>query len=331
MTVKAFIRSTGHYLPERVVDNNFFVDHFEGTDTPTSDEWIKERTGIERRHWVAPEESTATIAGAAARQALEMGGIEANDIDLIVVGTATPERLFPSTACYVQQEIGATKKIPGFDLTAACSGFQYAVSVAAQFVKAGTYKNVLAIGAETLSRIMDMEDRGSCILFGDGAGAAIISSEGEHEILDTKMYADGEKSELITSKLGSRYPATIENIKNGCQHLTVQGREVYKIVVNLLPKVVKESVESNGYALGDLNWVLSHQMNLRIIEAAAKRLDISLDNFLINIQDTGNTSSASVPVLMDQANRSGKLKKGDLVSIVVFGGGLTWGSLLVRW
>jgi 3-oxoacyl-[acyl-carrier-protein] synthase-3 len=325
-TNKAYIKSTGHYLPKRVIENSYFEDFVETNDT-----WIRERTGIERRHWVSDDESTATIAGHAARQALEASGLEANDIDLIIVGTATPERLFPSTACFVQQEIGATKPIPGFDLTAACCGFQFAAATATQFVRSGMYKNVLVIGAETLSRIVDMSDRGSCILFGDGAGAAIISSEGEHEILDSKMFADGQHGDLITRKMGSKYPVTQENIDAGHNFVTVQGRDVYRIVVKLLPEVVKDSVESNGYELKDLTWILAHQMNLRILEASSKRLDIPMDQYLTNIADTGNTSSASIPILMDQANRSGKLKKGDLVSIVAFGGGLTWGSLLVRW
>lgn len=331
MTIKAYIKSTGHYLPERIVDNQFFVDHFASTDTPTSDEWISERTGIKRRHWAAEDESSADLAAHAAQQALDAASLKIDDIDLVVIGTATPERIIPSTACFVLDKLGASKHIPGFDLTAACSGFQYSAATAAQFVQSGAYKNVLVIGVETLSRIVDMTNRGSCILFGDGAGAVVVSSEGEHEIIDFKMFADGSKVEIITQKLGSRYPATPENIADGVQHLTIEGREVYKVVVNLLPKVVEESVVGGGYTMEDLDWVLPHQMNLRIIEAAAKRLGLSVDQFLVNIQDTGNTSSASVPVLMDQANRSGKIKKGDLISIVVFGGGFTWGSMLVRW
>jgi 3-oxoacyl-[acyl-carrier-protein] synthase-3 len=331
MTVKAYIRSTGHYLPERVVPNQFFVDHFADTDTPTSDEWIRERTGIERRHWVSDHESTATISTLACQNALEMAGLEPDDIDLIVVGTASPERLFPSTACFIQEALGAKNFIPGFDLTAACSGFQFAATTAAQFIKAGTHKNVLAVGAETLSRIVDMNDRGSSILFGDGAGAVVISSEEGHEILGHHMSCDGNRGDFITRRLGSRYPATVENLEAGHQYLSLQGREVYKVVVNLLPQMVKDSVAEAGLEMSDLKWILCHQMNLRIMEAASKRLDIPMDQFLVNIQDTGNTSSASVPILLDQANRAGKLQKGDLIAIAVFGGGLTWGSLLVRW
>ncbi|MGE4158563.1 MAG: beta-ketoacyl-ACP synthase III [Planctomycetota bacterium] len=325
-TRPAYILSTGSYLPEKVLENSYFEKIVD-----TSDEWIQERTGIQRRHMVADHESTATLATEAARKALEQARLTPNDIDLIVVGTASPERNFPSTACFVQQMLGATKAMPCFDLTAACSGFHYAASVATQFVRSGQYRNVLAIGAETLTRIMNWQDRGSCILFGDGAGAAVVSADSGHEILYCDLFADGSKGELITRRLGSRYPATPENLAAGHQFISLEGREVYKVVVNKLPETVLDCLKNNGYSLSDLTWILPHQMNQRIIEASAKRLELPLEKFLMNIQDTGNTSSASVPILMDQRNRDGTLKKGDLVCIVVFGGGFTWGSMLVRW
>lgn len=326
MTRAAYIRSTGSYLPEEVLDNHYFESIVE-----TSDEWIRERTGIQKRHRLADDESTATLAGEASKRALEAAGLSADDIDLIIVGTASPERNFPSTACFVQQEIGATREIPCFDLTAACSGFQFAATVAAQFVRSGQYDNVLAIGAEALTRLLNWEDRNTCVLFGDAAGAAVVSSTGDHEILHCEMFSDGGKAELITRRLGSRYPATPENLEAGHQYISMEGREVYKVVVNKLPETVKACVENAGYTLDDLDWVLPHQMNLRIIESSSKRLNVPLDKWFVNIQETGNTSSASVPVLLDQVARSGRLKKGELVCIVVFGGGLTWGSMLVRW
>jgi 3-oxoacyl-[acyl-carrier-protein] synthase-3 len=322
---KVYIRATGSYLPEKVLDNHYFESIVD-----TSDQWIRERTGIERRHQLADDESTSTLAARAAGRALEKAGMSKEEVDLIIVGSATPERNFPSTACFVQEILGIEREIPCFDVTAACSGFHYAATVATQFVKTGMYKNVLTIGAESLTRIIDWQDRNTCILFGDGAGAAVISDEGCHEILHSDMFADGSKAELITRRLGSRYPATVENLKAGHQYVGMQGREVYKVVVNKLPETVSNCVRQAGYTLDDLTWVLPHQMNRRIIESSAKRLQIPLERWFVNIEETGNTSSASVPLLLDQVADT-RLKAGDLVCIVVFGGGLTWGSMLVRW
>jgi 3-oxoacyl-[acyl-carrier-protein] synthase-3 len=321
------IRGTGSCLPEKVLRNQDFEKMVD-----TSDEWIVSRTGIRERHVVGPGESTASLALEAGRRALADAKLAPEQVDVILVATVTPDNQFPSTACKVQAQIGATRAA-AFDISAACSGFLYGLTVARSLIASGAAKNVLLIGAETLSRIVDYGDRTSCILFGDGAGAAVLSSEFTRgEVLPSRMYSDGSGYEVMWIRTGgSLERPTPELIAAGHHFMRIRGREVYKFAVSKFVELVEEQVKANpGLELG---FVIPHQVNLRIIESARERLGIPSERIYVNIERTGNTSAASIPIAFDEAVRTGALEssRGKLVVFCAFGAGLTWASGALRW
>jgi 3-oxoacyl-[acyl-carrier-protein] synthase-3 len=323
------ILGTGHYLPEKVVTN---LDLEKIMDT--SDAWISSRTGIKQRHIAAPEEATSDMATAAAKRAIEASGIAATDLDLIVVGTISPDVPMPSAAMFVQQKIGARKACPGFDLSAACAGFIYGLSVADSYIRSGNARYVLVVGVELLSRIVDWQDRSSCVLFGDGAGAVVLGpATGDGRgLLSTHIYADGSMIDsLIIPGGGSRLPPSHDVIEKR-QHLVhMVGTEVFKYAVKGLSGAIKDALAANAMSPSDVDWVVPHQANIRILEAVQQRTGIPMERFFINIDQTANTSSASVPIALDQAVRAGKIKAGQSVAFCALGGGIAWGSALVRW
>jgi 3-oxoacyl-[acyl-carrier-protein] synthase-3 len=325
--VRVGIRGTGSCLPEKVLRNQDFEKMVD-----TSDEWIVSRTGIRERHVVGPGESTASLALEAGRRALADAKLAPDQVDVILVATVTPDNQFPSTACKVQAQIGATRAA-AFDISAACSGFLYGLTVARSLIASGAAKNVLLIGAETLSRIVDYGDRTSCILFGDGAGAAVLSSEFTRgEVLPSRMYSDGSGYEVMWIRTGgSLERPTPELIAAGHHFMRIRGREVYKFAVSKFVELVEEQVKANpGLELG---FVIPHQVNLRIIESARERLGIPSERIYVNIERTGNTSAASIPIAFDEAVRTGALdsSRGKLVVFCAFGAGLTWASGALRW
>lgn len=322
--IYARIAGTGSYLPEKVLTNEDltkFVD--------TSDEWIAARTGIRERHVAAEGETTSDLAFHAATRALEAAGITAQEVDLIVVGTTTPDLIFPSTACLLQHRLGAAG-CPAFDVNAACSGFIYALTVADKFIRSGAAKTVLVVGAETLTRMLDWSDRATCVLFGDGAGAVVLKADTETGILSTHMHADGAKKELLWNPVGVSVGFKPEEHNAGVRVL-MTGNEVFKHAVKALDSVVEEALEANGLDRHEIDWLIPHQANLRIIEATAKRLDMPMDRVVVTVDRHGNTSSGSVPLALDEAVRAGKVQRGQLLLLEAFGGGFTWGSALLRY
>jgi 3-oxoacyl-[acyl-carrier-protein] synthase-3 len=321
------IASVGSYLPERVLTNQ---DLEEMVDT--SDEWIVPRTGIRERRIAAEEQATSDMAAEAGKQALQRAGLDALELDAVLVATCTPDHAFPATACLVQAQIGAGNAF-ACDLEAACSGFVYALSQATGMIGAGMAGNVLVIGAETLSRITDYEDRGSCILFGDGAGAAILRPAADGgEFLYTELGADGSHPDiLIVPAGGSRSPTTHETVEAGDHYMKLQGRDVFKLAVNKLTELIQRIPERTGVDLDDVKMVLPHQSNIRIIKSACERSGIDLGKAYMNIDRVGNTSAASIPLAMAEAVEEGALQRGDLALLLAFGGGLTWGATLLRY
>ncbi|MGH8075900.1 MAG: beta-ketoacyl-ACP synthase III [Lysobacter sp.] len=318
------IVGTGSYLPEKVLTNadlTQFVD--------TSDEWIVARTGIRERHVAAEGETTSDLAYHASMRALEAAGVSAQDIDLIVMGTTTPDLIFPSTACLLQHRLGANG-CPAFDVNAACAGFIYALTVADKFIRSGAAKTVLVVGAETLTRMLDWSDRGTCVLFGDGAGAVVLKADTDAGILSTHLHADGGKKELLWNPVGVSVGFKPEEHNVGVKVMMI-GNEVFKHAVKALDSVVEETLEANGLDRHDIDWLIPHQANLRIIEATAKRLDMPMERVIVTVDKHGNTSSGSVPLALDEAVRSGKIKRGQLLLLEAFGGGFTWGSALIRY
>lgn len=322
------ISGTGRALPDKVLSNQFFIDNLD-----TTDEWIRERTGILERRVVVEGESTATLATNAAKKALEDAKLTPADLDMIIVATITPECYFPSTACFVQQALKAPP-IPAFDLAAACSGFIYAFMNATFLLQGGHYRNILILGAETMSRITDYEDRATCILFGDGAGAAILSATSDPtgpSVLHYKLHAEGSGPTMLTVPAGgSRMPASPKTIAERYHYIKMQGREVYKLAVKRNLELIDETLSEAGISPEDIALVIPHQSNLRIIESARQRLGLPPERVFTNIQRYGNTSAASIPLGLDECRRSGRIKSGDLVLLVAFGAGLTWGSVLIR-
>jgi 3-oxoacyl-[acyl-carrier-protein] synthase-3 len=318
------IAGTGSYLPEKLLTNDDLAKLVD-----TSDEWIQSRTGIRERHIAAPGQTAGDLGYEAALRAMEAAGIQASDIDMIVVGTTTPDLIFPSTACLIQARIGA-EGCAAMDVNAACSGFLYALSVADKFIRCGDAKTVLVIGTETLSRIVDWTERTTCVLFGDGAGAAVLKADSETGILSTHLHADGSKKELLWNPVGVSAGFNPDAPQHGMR-INMKGNDVFKYAVKALDSVVDEALEANGLDKHDLNWLIPHQANLRIIEATAKRLDMSMDNVIVTVDKHGNTSSASVPLALDAAVRSGRIERGQLVLLEAFGGGFTWGSALLRY
>ena len=318
------IAGTGSYLPEKVLTNDDlakFVD--------TSDEWIATRTGIRQRHIAAEGETTGDLAFHAATRALEAAGVEASELDLIVLGTTTPDIIFPSTACLVQHRLGANG-CPAFDVNAACSGFIYALSVADNFIRSGAAKTALVIGAETLTRMLDWNDRGTCVLFGDGAGAVVLKADAETGVLSTHLHADGGKKELLYNPVGVSSGFRPEEENAGVKVL-MTGNEVFKHAVKALDSVVEETLAANNLDRSEIDWLIPHQANLRIIEATAKRLAMPMERVVVTVDRHGNTSSGSVPLALDEAVRSGRVERGQLVLLEAFGGGFTWGSALLRY
>jgi len=323
----AVIAGTGSFVPAKTLTNEDFTKIVE-----TSDEWITTRTGIKVRHIAADNETTAILASNAARIALEDAGLEPEEIELIIVATITPEMVFPSTACFVQDMIGASSAW-AFDLSAACSGFVYALSTARQFITSGRYKNALVIGAETLSKITDYEDRNSCVLFGDGAGAVVVRrrSKGPLGIIYSSSSSDGGGwTSLNCQAYGSRYPASKPLDDPRKIYMTINGREVYQLAVRRIVELVTDCLERCNLTTQDIDVFIPHQMNARIIESVAKRLELSPNSVFINIDKYGNTSSASIPIALDECRRSGLINNGDIVLTVAFGAGLTWGANVIQ-
>lgn len=314
------ILGTGSYLPARILTN---ADLEKLIDT--NDQWIVDRTGIRERHIAAEGEFTSDLAAQAARAALDAAGLAVDDIDLLLVATTTPDLVFPSTACIVQSRLGMTNGRPAFDLQAVCSGFIYALSVADQFIKTGAARHVLVIGAETLSRITDWNDRGNCILWGDGAGAVVVGASTEPGIIATHIHADGRHKELLRTTTG---PST--GMKEPAL-MRMEGNPVFKMAVNTLDRIVDETLEANGLLKSDIDWLVPHQANIRIISATAKKLGMSMDHVVTTVAGHGNTSAASVPLAFDVAVRDGRIQRGQTVLMEAFGGGFTWGSALLKY
>ena len=326
MNTKAGILGVGSYLPEKII-SNFDLEKI----MDTSDEWIRTRTGIKERRVADVYEATSDLATKAALNAIKDANLTPEDIDLIIVATITPDMIFPSTACLVQANIKATKAVC-FDLEAACSGFIYGMTVAKQFIETNTYKHVLVIGAEALSRILDYEDRSTAILFGDGAGAVVMGSVNEGGVLSTNLGSDGNGKDYLNIPAGgSKNPASEETLKNRLHYVKMAGNDVFKFAVRIMQDASIKCVESANLDIQDIDYLIPHQANIRIIEASAKRLKLNMDKVYVNLDRYGNMSAASIPVALDEAYREGKIKKGDNIVLVGFGGGLTWGASVVRW
>jgi 3-oxoacyl-[acyl-carrier-protein] synthase-3 len=316
------IIGTGRYLPEKVLTN---ADLERMVDT--SDEWIRTRSGIERRHIAAEGEGTTDLCEHAARAALEAAGIAPGEIELIVVGTTTPDQVFPNAGVLLQARLGI-HGCPAFSLEAACTGFIYALAVADQFIRTGAVKTALVVGAETISRMVDWTDRGTAVLFGDGAGAVVLRADPAPGVLSTHLHADGQYRELLYFPSGV---GTGMRPVGGENSIQMKGNEVFKVAVNTLGRIVDETLAANGLEKKDIDWLIPHQANVRIIQATAKKLELPMERVVLTLQDTGNTSAASVPMALDVAVRDGRIKAGDLLLLEAFGGGFTWGSALVRW
>jgi len=316
----ARIAGTGSYLPARVLTN---ADLERMIDT--SDAWIVERTGIRERHQAEEGELTSDLATRAAERALEAAGLDAAEVDLIVVATTTPDRVFPSTACIVQAKLGIGNGCPAFDVQAVCSGFVYALSVANNFIRAGQARRVLVIGAETLSRITDWTDRGNCILWGDGAGAVVLEASETPGIIATHLHADGRYQDLLFVDGG------VSLKKDGECYMRMSGNAVFKMAVNTLDAIVDETLAANGLAKSDIDWLVPHQANIRIIQATARKLGMGMDHVVVTVDWHGNTSAASIPLAFDTAVRDGRIQRGETILMEAFGGGFTWGSVLLKY
>lgn len=321
------IVGNGSCVPDKVLDNAYFEKIVD-----TSDEWITTRTGIKERRAVEDGIATSDLATKAALMALESAKITPDQLDLIIIGTVTPDHPFPSAACYVQKNIGAINAM-AFDISAACCGFLYSLGVGYKLVATGSYKNALVIGADILTRITDYTDRASCVLFGDGAGAVILQPNHHgHEVLHTYLGADGRGTEMMVQPAGgSRNPSSHKTVDERLHYMKLRGREIYKFAVMKMADLVADAAKACHIKVADIALIVPHQVNLRILEAAAERLNISMDKIFVNIHKYGNTAAASAAIAFDEAARSGKLKKGDYVVLVAFGGGLTWGVTVLKW
>jgi 3-oxoacyl-[acyl-carrier-protein] synthase III len=321
------IIATGSCVPERVLTNKDLEKIVD-----TSDEWIQTRTGIRERRIAAANESTSDMATKAALAAMEQASVKPEEIDLIIVATVTPDMFFPATACFVQKNLGAMRAAC-FDVSAACSGFLYAMEIAQQFISTHVYNTVLIIGADKLSSIVNWSDRNTCVLFGDGAGAAILRNRANsHGVIATHMGADGDFSDILMMPGGgSRNPITIENVGQQLNTIKMQGKETYKQAVTAMSDAADRVLETAGLKYEDIACVIPHQANMRIIEAIAHRMSLPLEKFYVNLEKYGNTSAAAVAIALDEAHREGRFKIGDYILLVVFGGGLTWASSVIQW
>ncbi len=318
----ARITGTGGYLPENVMTNHDLEQIVD-----TTDQWIQERTGIEQRHIAVEGQTTVDLAEAAARKAIEAAGIDAQEIDLIIMATSTPDKIFPSSACILQARLGI-QGCPAFDIQAVCTGFIYALTVADKFIKSGSSKKVLVVGAEVFSRILNWDDRGTCVLFGDGAGAVILEASEDTGILSTHIHANGKFEDLLLVPCG--IASDYERVKAGQAFIEMKGNEVFKMAVNTLGRIVDETLAANHMMKSDIDWLVPHQANIRIIAATAKKLKMSMDQVVVTVNKHGNTSAASVPLALDVAVRDGRIKPNELLLLEAFGGGFTWGSVLLR-
>ena len=315
------IIGTGGYLPEKILTNHDLAQMVD-----TSDEWVFSRTGIRERHIVAENQTTSDLAFQAAQRAIEMAGVDPQSIDLIIVATTTPDVVFPSTACILQEKLGIRSGGPAFDIQAVCSGFVYALATADQFIRGGQSKCALVVGAETFSRIIDWTDRNTCVLFGDGAGAVVLKASEEPGIISTHLHADGSYAHLL------EVPACLSSGKaKGNPFVEMDGAGVFKFAVGVLDSIVEETLAANGMQKSDITWLVPHQANIRIIQATAKKLGMSMDNVVVTVDKHGNTSAASIPLALDVAVRDGRIKPGDILLMEGVGGGFTWGSALVTW
>ncbi|MFW0065781.1 MAG: beta-ketoacyl-ACP synthase III [Coxiella endosymbiont of Dermacentor silvarum] len=317
----ARIQGVGSYVPEKILSNSDLEKMIE-----TSDEWIMKRVGVRERHIIATSsDDTTTMAVNASKHAIEMSGINPSAIDMVIVGTTTAEYYFPSTACLVQRYLNLRDDIPAFDLNAACAGFVYGLSVADQYIRTDSAKTVLIIGVDALTKIMDWQDRSTCILFGDGAGAVILQADKEPGFLKTILHANGNCADLITAK------SPIWDRESNELPLQMRGNEVFRVAVTKLGEIVDETVEKSGLKKSDIDWLIPHQANMRIIKATAKRLGLPLERVILTIEKHGNTSSASIPLALDSAVRSGKIKRGEILLLEAFGAGLAWGAALLKY
>ncbi|MDO9214785.1 MAG: beta-ketoacyl-ACP synthase III [Methylococcales bacterium] len=316
MTYYSKVIGTGGYLPEKILTNEELSETVD-----TSDSWIYERTGIKSRRIAAADETSSSMAEIAARQAIEMAGIDPETIDLIIVATGTPDRVYPSTGCLLQKRLGV-KHAVAFDIQAACSGSIFGLSIADQYIKSGTAKTVLVVGSEVCSRIVDWTDRTTCILFGDGAGAVLLTAAEEKGILSTHIHSDGEYEELL-------YCPTSTEQKAG--YISMRGNEVFKVAVNTLGRIVDETLEANDLGQEHIDWLVPHQANSRIIAATAKKLKLSMDQVIMTLENQGNTSSASVLLAFNEGVRDGRIQRGQVVLLEAFGAGFTWGSALIKY
>ena len=313
------IIATGGYLPARVMDNAELESMVD-----TSDEWIQERTGIRSRHIAAENETTCDMSEHASRNALKTAGIDANTIDQIIVATTTPDWIFPSTACLLQERLGINNDCAAFDVQAVCTGFIYALSIADQFIKSGAHKRILVVGADVNSKIIDWTDRGTCVLFADGAGAVILEASAEPGIYSTHLHANGKFTELLNVPAGVSKPGDYP-------YMRMKGNEVFRFAVNTLGDIVDETLEANNLARSDIDWLVPHQANIRIIAATAKKLDLPMERVVLTIAEHGNTSGGSIPLALDSAITSGVIKPGEILLLEAFGAGFTWGSALIRY
>ncbi|MEZ5440976.1 MAG: beta-ketoacyl-ACP synthase III [Lysobacterales bacterium] len=318
----AKIVGVGSCLPEQILTNADLEQRIE-----TSDQWIRERTGIEQRHIAVEGQTTCDLAEGAARKALAAAGVKAEDLDLIVVGTTTPDLIFPSTACLLQNRIGA-KDCPAFDVNAACTGFIYALSVADKFIRSGAARTVLVVGAETLSRMLDWNDRGTCVLFGDGAGAVVLKADNEAGVISTHLHADGGYKHLLYNPVG--VSAGFKDEPNHGVKVMMSGNEVFRVAVRTLSRIVDETLQAANLERDAIDWLIPHQANLRIIKATAEHLKMPMERVVVTVNRHGNTSAASVPLALDHGITTGQVKPGELLLLEAFGGGFTWGSALVR-
>ncbi|PCJ30575.1 MAG: 3-oxoacyl-ACP synthase [Gammaproteobacteria bacterium] len=314
------IIGTGSYLPKKILTNHDLESMVE-----TSDQWIFDRTGIKERHIVAEDESTTDLAYHAAVNAIEAAGIENSDVDLIIIATTTPTQTFPSTASLVQHKLNISG-CPAFDIQAVCTGFVYALTIADKFIKSGSVKNALVIGAESLSRIVDWTDRNTCVLFGDGAGAVVLQASEQQGILSTHIHCDGQYSELLQVPSGPGGPLDVDS-----NYIEMKGNDVFKVAVRTLSNIVDETLVANGLEKRDIDWLIPHQANIRIISATARKLDMPMDKVVVTVAEHGNTSAASIPLALDTAVRDGRIKRGETLLLEAFGGGFTWGSALIKY